>query len=153
MKALKKTYSVKIGEENILENCHKMVVDLETNNRTYFTEGWADVDGISSQTDFPQTDSDVIDNIERLVNNDFRVHFICIEFDDGSLVTHFRSHVWGIDRVLVYTEKHGEYSWYFHNRETPNPDSEIYENELVWSLCWDHFPSNWINEHGELEQI
>lgn len=153
MKALKKTYSVKIGEENILENCHKMVVDLETNTRTYFTEGWADVDGISSQTDFPQIDSDVIDNIERLVNNDLRVHSISIDFDDGSHVTHYRSHIWGIDRVLVYTEKHGEYSWYFHNRETPNPDSEIYENELVWSLCWNEFPSHWINEHCELEQI
>ena len=72
-----------------------MVVDLETNTRTYFTEGWEDVDGISSKTDFPQTDSDVIDNIERLVDNDFRVYSISIDFEDGSQVTHFRSHVWG----------------------------------------------------------
>ncbi len=153
MKAVKKTYSVQIGEEKILENCHKLVIDLETNNRTYFTEGWAEVDGISSQTDFPQTDSNVIDNIVRLVNNDFRVQDICIEFDDGSHVTHLRSHIWGIDRVLVYTKKHGEYSLPFHNRDVPNPDSEIYENELVWSLCWEHFPSQWLNEHGVLERI
>ncbi|WJT04734.1 hypothetical protein OCT50_08160 [Leclercia adecarboxylata] len=152
MKALKKTYSVKIGEEDG-GDLYELVIDLASNEKSYSTQVAKDIDVNDNWqwVTVPIECPHMIKNIDMLVQNDNRVVGIEITFEDGSYVNHLRSaHP---DSLFVNTEKHGEYLFHIHNREVPNPDSEIYENELVWSLCWDHFPSNWINEHGELEQI
>jgi len=151
MKALKKTYTVKIGEAAWDESLYELVIDLTSNQKSYTTEVPKVIDGNCQWVTVPIECPHMIKNIDTLVQNDTRVICIEVAFDEGSSVIHSRIN--DTSRVLICNEKYGEYLFHILNRKKPNPVSECYGNEIAWSLCWDHFPSHWIDEHGVLEQI
>lgn len=153
MKPINKHYVVRFGDkEPGYSNDLKMEVDLITNVKTFSTEESMDIEGNGNWdwVKVPVKCPFMIKNIEVLIEKDVHVIEVGITFSDGSYVMHSRS-VYP-DRVYVYIHERGEFLYHITNRRPVQKDSDTYEHDLLWSLCWDHFPLHWIDANGLLEQ-